>query len=151
MSALLRRAAGFLASLALAAFCAAAAPRQWGLVVRNLAFGSAHIFDPLPLARRVAYGPRFMEGIDAIAAVIPPDVSYGLVDGNENPAHGYFVRGALAPRRAHYLGRISSIDSDALRLALSTKPPGFVVLAWQPDGPPALVPPRRFLKAPATP
>lgn len=151
LSASFRRAAAFLAALALAVFCAAAAPRQWKLVVRNLKFGFAHISDPLPVARRVHYGPRFMEGIEAIAAVIPPDGSYWLVDGNENAAEGYFVRGALAPRRARYLGHVSSIDTKALRLALSGKPTAFVVLAWQPDAPPALVNPSRFLRGPAAP
>jgi hypothetical protein len=146
----LRRATAFLAALALAGFCVAAAPRQWKLVVQNLAFGSAHISDSLPVARRVIYGPRFMEGIDAIKAVIPLDGSYWLV-GSENPADGYFVRGALAPRKAHDLGRVSSIDMGALQLILSVKPPPFVVLAWQPDGPPALVHPRRFLRGPAAP
>ncbi len=140
-----------LAALALAIFCAAAAPRQWKLVVKNLAFGAAHVSDPLPVARRVIYGPRFMRGIDAIAAAIPPDGSYWLVDGNENPAYGYFVRSALAPRPARYLGHVSSIDQAALTRVLSEKPSPFVVLAWQPDGPPALVDPRRFLKGPKTP
>jgi hypothetical protein len=151
VSASLRRAAALLAALALAGFCVAAAPRQWELVVKNLAFGSAHISDSLPVARRVHYGPRFMRGIDAIAAVIPPDGSYWLVDGGENPAEGYFVRSALAPRRAHYLGRVSSIDAGALQLVLSAQPTAFVVLAWQPDAPPALVDPRRFLRGPAAP
>ena len=151
MSAAFRRAAAFLAALALAGFCVAAAPRQWTLVVQSLSFGFAHVSDPLPVARRVHYGPRFMRGIDEIAAVIPPDGSYWLVDGSENAAEGYFVRSALAPRRAHYLGHASSIDAGALRLVLSTKPVGFVVLAWQPDGPPALVDPRRFLKDLAAP
>jgi hypothetical protein len=151
VSASFRRAAALLAGLALAGFCVTAAPRQWELVVKNLAFGSAHISDPLPVARRVHYGPRFMRGIDAIAAVIPPDGSYWLVDGNENAAEGYFVRSALAPRRARYLGRVSSIDATALQRALSEKPPAFVVLAWQPDGPPALVDPRRFLGTPPAP
>jgi hypothetical protein len=137
--------------LALAVFCVAAAPRQWKLVVENLAFGAAHISDSLPVARRVHYGPRFMRGIDAIAAVIPPTGSYWLVDGNENPAEGYFVRSALAPRRAHYLGRVSSIDEGALHRVLSGKPDAFVVLAWRPDGPPTLVDPRRFLNGPAAP
>lgn len=151
MSASFRRAEALLAALALAGFCVAAASRQWELVVKNLTFGSAHVSDPLPVARRVIYGPRFMRGIDAIAAVIPPDGSYWLVDGNENPAHGYFVRGALAPRQAHYLGRVSSIDAGALQLILSGKPTAFVVLAWQLDAPPALVNPRRFLRRPAAP
>ena len=151
MSPHFRRAAALLAALALAGFCVTAAPRQWALVVRNLEFGWAHVADPLPVAQRVIYGPRFMEGIDAIAAVIPPDGSYWLVDGNDNPAEGYFVRSALAPRRAHYLGRLSSIDAGALRLLLSEKPTPFVVLAWQPDGPPALVDPRRFLRVSAAP
>jgi hypothetical protein len=146
-----RRAAALLAALALAGFCAAAASRQWKFVVKNLAFGAAHVSDSLPVARRVHYGPRFVRGIEEIAAVIPPDGSYWLVDGNDNPAEGYFVRSALAPRRAHYLGRVSSIDADALRRALSEKPTAFVVLAWQPDGPPALVDPRRFLNGPKTP
>jgi hypothetical protein len=146
-----RRAAALLAALALAGFCVAAASRQWKLVVENLAFGSAHISDPLPVARRMHYGSRFMRGIDAIAAVIPPDGSYWLADGNENPAEGYFVRGALAPRRARYLGHVSSIDAGALQLVLSEKPTAFVVLAWQPDAPPALVHPRRFLRRPAAP
>ncbi|HSB62578.1 MAG TPA: hypothetical protein VLJ18_00370 [Thermoanaerobaculia bacterium] len=151
MSASFRRVGAALAALALAAFCLAAAPRQGKLVVKNLAFGVEHISDPLPVARRVIYGPRFMRGIDAIAAVIPPDGSYWLVDGNENKAEGYFVRGALAPRRARYLGRASSLDADALQRVLSEKPPAFVVLAWQPDAPPALVPPGRFLKVPSAP
>jgi hypothetical protein len=146
-----RRAAAVLAALALTGFCVVSAPRQWKLVVKNLRFGFEHVSDPLPVARRVIYGPRFMRGIDAIAAVIPPDGSYWLVDGNENPAEGYFVRGALAPRRARYLGRVSAIDAGALQRALSEKLPASVVLAWQPDGPPALVDPSRFLKAPASP
>lgn len=145
------RAAALLAALALAGFYVAAAPRQWERAVRNFAFGSAHISDSLPVARRAFYGPRFMRGIDAIAAAIPPDGSYWLVDGNDNAAEGYFVRSALAPRRARYLGRVSSIDPTALQRALSERPPAFVVLAWQPDGPPALVDPRRFLKDPAAP
>jgi hypothetical protein len=151
VSAPFRRTTALLAALALAGFCMAAAPRQWELVVENLKFGSEHISDPLPVARRVIYGPRFMRGIDAIASVIPPDGSYWLVDGSESPAEGYFVRGALAPRRAHYLGRVSSIDAGALQLVLSGKPTAFVVLAWQPDAPPALVHPRRFLKSPTAP
>ena len=151
MSASVRRAAAILAALALAGFFLAAAPRQWKLVVRNFRFGWEHVIDPLPIARRLIYGPRFMRGIDAIVAVIPPDGSYWLVDGNENVAEGYFVRSALAPRRAHYLGRVSSIDAHALQLVISGKPTPFVVLAWQPDGPPALVDPRRFLKDPAAP
>jgi hypothetical protein len=140
-----------LAALALAGFCLAAAPRQWKLVVKNLRFGCEHIFDPLPVARRAIYGPRFMRGIDAISAAIPPDGSYWLVDGNENVAEGYFVRSALAPRQARYLGRVSAIDANALRLALSEKPTAFVVLAWQPEGTAALVDPRRFLEGSAAP
>jgi hypothetical protein len=138
-------ATALLATLALTVFGIVAVPRQSKLVAKNFAFGLEHISDSLPVARRVHYGPRFMRGIDAIAAAIPPDGSYWLVDGDENPAHGYFVRTALAPRRAHYLGRVSSIDEGALRRVLSSKPTPFVVLAWQPDGPPALVDPRRFL------
>lgn len=146
-----RRTTAVLAALGLTGFCLAAAPRQWKLVVENLKFGSRHIADPLPVARRAIYGPRFMRGIDEIAAVIPPDGSYWLVDGGEDPSEGFFVRTALAPRRAHYLGRVSAIDAGALQRALSEKPRPFVVLAWQPDAPPALVNPRRFLKIPAAP
>ncbi|MFI5119648.1 MAG: hypothetical protein ACHQM4_04505 [Thermoanaerobaculia bacterium] len=145
------RAPALLAALALAGFCMAAALRQGQLVLKNFAFGFAHVSDPLPVARRVIYGPRFVRGIDAIAAAIPPDGSYWLVDGNENVAEGYFVRSALAPRRARYLGRVSAIDANALRLALSEKPTPFVVLAWQPEGTAALVDPRRFLKRPTAP
>jgi len=143
----LRRAQALLTALAFAAFCVTAAPRQWKLAASNLKFGLAHVVDPLPIARRVGYGPRFVRGIEEIAAVIPPDGLYWLADGNENAAEGYFVRSALAPRRARYLGHAPAIDPGALQRALSEKPPGFVVLAWQPDGPPALVNPRRFLKA----
>ena len=137
--------AGFLAALALAAFCVAGASRQWKLVERRLKFGFEHVSDPLPVARREIYGPRFMRGIAAIAAVIPQGGSYWLVDGHENPGEGYFVRTALAPRQARYLGRVSLIDEGALRRILSEKPAPFVVLAWQPDGPPALIPPRSLL------
>ncbi len=146
-----RRAAAVLAALSLAGFCVAGAARQWKLARSRLKFGFEHVADPLPVARRVIYGPRFMRGIDAIAAVIAPDGSYWLVDGGEDPSEGFFVRTALAPRRAHYLGRVSAIDAGALQRALSEKPRPFVVLAWQPDGPPALVNPRRFLKVPAAP
>ncbi len=145
----LRRAAAFLALLSLAVFFAAGAQRQWELVAKNLAFGFDHIADPLPVARRVIYGSRFMRGIDAIAKAIPPNGSYWLVDAIDDPGYGYFVRTALAPRRARYLGRLSALDQGSLRVVLSGTPAPTVVLSWQPDGPPILVDPRRFRQPPS--
>ena len=145
------RGAGVLAALALAGFFAAGAHRQGERVAQNCAFGVEHAADPLPVARRVIYGPRFMRGIDAIAKAIPPDGSYWLVDGNDDPGYGYFVRTALAPRRARYLGRLSALDQGALRVVLSGKPVPSVVLSWQPDGPPVLVDPRSLQQPPTSP
>jgi hypothetical protein len=144
-----RRAQAVFAGLALTGFCLAAAPRQGRLVVEVLRFSYEHVTDPLPVARRVIYGPRFVRGIDAIAAVIPPGGSYWLVDGNEDPAEGYFVRSALAPRQARYLGRVQSIDQVGLERVLSERPAPFVVLA-QSGELPTLVDPHRFLKGPGT-
>jgi len=144
VSAPFRRAAAFLAALALAGFCVAAAPRQWALVVRNFAFGSAHVSDPLPVARRAIYGPRFMRGIDAIKAVIPPDADYWLEEGLSGDS--YWVRGALAPRRPHYLGSPPNLNRVAIEQILTAATAPFVVVGSQPDAPPALVDPRAHFR-----
>jgi hypothetical protein len=120
----------------------------WRLVYFNLWFGGAHMRDSLKAAQTRVHGPEFVHGIDAIAAVIPKDATYWLLEGREGSHDSYWVRACLAPRKARYLGPRAAPDPARVALILSESPPPFVVASWSSSNEPMLIDPRT-LKASA--
>src|SRR4051794_18791933 len=58
----------------------------------------------LEARRRAELGDAWVDAIDQIRRVIPPDGSYLLASGDRGAATAYWVRYELAPRRARFLG-----------------------------------------------
>ena len=130
-----------LAVTGLAGFLLLAIRPAWRLVYFNLWFGGAHMRDSLTVAQMHVRGPEFVHGIDSIAAVIPKDATYWLLEGRAGFHDSYWVRACLAPRKARYLGPQAAPDPVGLGLILSENPRPFVVASWSTANGPVLIDP----------
>jgi hypothetical protein len=117
----------------------AALPRQAANVRAHLAFGRAHLADSLGEIRRAQYGPAFQEAIERIAAEIPRDAAYRLVESRAPDCNPYWIRSALAPRAPRSLGAEAALRPEDLRARTAATPRVWVVGCV--DGAPALLPP----------
>jgi hypothetical protein len=90
-------------------------------------------------ARRRVLGGPWVEMVEAIRRVIPPDGAYLLVDATaEEEGGAYWVRYELAPRRALFLGKVAELGPpDRLAAATAGGPP-WVVVARRDRQPPLL-------------
>jgi hypothetical protein len=131
-----------LAAAGLAGWLLLAVRPAWRAVKWNVWIGRAHMADSLTVARTQLRGPEFVHGIDAIAAVIPKDATYWLLEGRAGLHDSYWVRASLAPRKARYLGPAAAPDPASVRFILSQDPPPFVVSSWSSKNQPVLIDPR---------
>lgn len=112
-----------------------AAKRSW----TRIAWAGSHLGEDSRQARRRVLGARWVAAEEEIARAIPAGDEYLIIDGGEEREGAtLFLRYQLAPRRAHFAGRLSEVV-DPLHWAASL-PAGarWVVVAY-PGKPPVLV------------
>ncbi len=123
----MKRARAAAALLALLLWVLAAAPRQAADARDHLEFGWKHVLDPVGQIRREQYGPDFQAAIERIAAEIPPNAEYRLVESRNPGCEPTYVRAALAPRVPRTLGPESALRRRELEALLAQSPRVFVV------------------------
>ena len=134
----LRRAA--LAAFALSTLIAL--PPAFSRSARWAGQAAALAGEDLAASRRRALGDGWVAAIDAIRDHIPPDGSYAVVGvGAAHEGNAYWVRFDLAPRHPHDLGLWSALPASATLPAQDR----WVVLAFHPPQPPALLSREQFL------
>ena len=114
------------AGLALLVWAFAAIPRQARNAWVHVVFARQHVRDPLEGIRRVQYGPAFQEAVERIAAEIPRDAEYRIVESRDPGCNPYWIRSALVPRTPRSLGPESALRPD-LRALTAAAPRVYVV------------------------
>jgi hypothetical protein len=122
-----RAAAALLAFLALLVWVPAAVSRQAANVTEHVRFAREHVFDPVGRIRREQYGAVFQAAVEQIAAEIPPDAEYRLVESRNPGCDTYWIRSALAPRWPRSLGQGAALRREDLEALLARRPRVFVV------------------------
>jgi hypothetical protein len=125
------------AGLALLVWALAAVPRQAANAWDRLEFARLHVGDPLGRIRRAQYGPAFQEAMERIAAEIPRDAAYRIVESRDPGCNPYWIRSALVPRTPRSLGADSALRPADLS-ALTTASPRVYVIGCA-GGVPALL------------
>lgn len=127
------------AGLALLVWALAALPRQAGHVFSHLGSSRKHVADTLGEIRSLQYGPVFQEAMERIAAEIPRDAAYGIVESRDPGCNPYWIRSALVPHTPRSLGPESALRPEDLRTLTAASPRVYVVGCA--DGAPALLAP----------
>jgi hypothetical protein len=122
-----RAVAALLAFLALLVWVPAAASRQAANVTEHLRFAREHVLDPVGRIRREQYGAVFQAAVERIAAEIPADAEYRLVESRDPGCDPYWVRSALVPRAPRSLGPEAGLRRENLETLLARSPRVFVV------------------------
>lgn len=115
------------AVLALLVWALAALPRQAANAFRHLGFARQHVADSLGRIRRLQYGTVFQEALERIAAEIPRDASYAIVESRDPGCGPYWIRAALAPRPPRSLGPESALRPEELKALTTASPRVYVV------------------------
>jgi hypothetical protein len=139
----------FVSAAALAAFglfLATSVPVALATSAHRLLEAFRHRGESTDAARVRVFGAPYVDSIRAMRRAIPPDGSYGLIDGEPDiEGAALWVRHDLAPRKAVFLGKLERLPGPRRLRSRLPERARWVVVAYT-RRPPELIEKLRFLE-----